>query len=250
MIIPRLKTAVTHPQAAAVYPCCVSPRGPRTWNGAMTMQRTRQARSNIAHSQVRERTSRQPLRSSATKLCVARLLASVGGRTPARKAALTKKVAASTAIAPPAPTTATSVPATAGPTIQPKLSLMPMSAFALCRLAPGTICGSSAPAEGRKKASAPPCTAASSASCHTCAAPLRSSTAVTAWTVARVRSLATMTFCRGRRSAHTPPTRARAASGRLWAARTRPRSVPDPVRPSTANVRATGVMPSPNTDTD
>jgi len=64
-----------------------------------------------------------------------------------------------------------------------------------------------------------------------------------------MRSLATIIAARGRRSAHTPPTRASAASGRLWAARTMPRSVAEPVRPRTAKVSATGVMPSPNTET-
>ncbi len=79
-----------------------------------------------------------------------------GTRSVARKAALTRKVAPSMAIAPPAPMIATSTPATAGPTIQPKLSLMPMSAFACCSRGAGTICGKMAPAAGRKNASAAP----------------------------------------------------------------------------------------------
>ena len=68
-------------------------------------------------------------------------------------------------------------------------------------------------------------------------------------TAARTRSLASMSRARGSLSAHTPPTSASSTSGMAWQASTMPRSVPEPVRSSTAKVRATGVMPSPNTDT-
>ena len=153
------------------------------------------------------------------------------------------------AIAPPGPMTATSTPATAGPTIQPKLSLMPISAFACCSWDGGTICGRMAPAAGRKNASAAPWKAASTASCQICAVPVSSNTAAVICTAARTRSLVIMRAARGSLSAHTPPTSASRTSGMLWAASTSPRSVPEPVRSSTANVSATGVMPSPNTET-
>src|SRR5665648_435515 len=175
--MPALNTAWIQPQAAAVWPCASRPRGPSTWNGAMTMQRTRQPRSSITQSQVRDFTSCQPSRSSTTKLLAASLRAMAGTRRAARKAALTRKVAPSTAMAPPAPITATSVPATAGPTIQPKLSLRPMRALACWSLSAGTSCGMMAPAAGLKNASAAPWTAARMASCHTCATPLSSRTA-------------------------------------------------------------------------
>src|SRR5665647_3156750 len=101
--MPALNTAWIQPQAAAVWPCASRPSGPSTWNGAMTMQRTRQPRSSITQSQVRDFTSCQPSRSSTTKLLAASLRAMAGTRRAARKAALTRKVAPSTAMAPPAP---------------------------------------------------------------------------------------------------------------------------------------------------
>ena len=58
-----------------------------------------------------------------------------------------------------------------------------------------------------------------------------------------------MSLARGSLSAHTPPTSASSTSGMAWQASTMPRSVPEPVRSSTAKVSATGVMPSPNTET-
>ena len=122
----------------------------------MTMNSTRHTRSSITQSQVRDLTSCQPLRSSTKKPCAASVFTIAGTRRVARNAALTRKVAPSTAMAPPAPMSATRVPATAGPTIQPKLSLMPMSALACWSLSAGTICGRMAPAAGRKKASAAP----------------------------------------------------------------------------------------------
>ena len=181
----------------------------------MTMKSTRHTRSSITQSQVRDLTSCQPLRSSATKPRAASLLTIAGTRSVARKAALTRKVAPSTAIAPPAPMSATRVPATAGPTIQPKLSLMPMSALACWRLGAGTICGRMAPAAGLKNASAAPWQAASTASCQICAVPVSSSAAPVSCTAARTRSLATMIAPRGSLSAHTPPTSASRTSGML-----------------------------------
>ncbi len=117
------------------------------------------------------------------------------------------------AIAPPGPMTATSTPATAGPTIQPKLSLMPIRAFACCNCDGGTICGRMAPAAGRKNASAAPWKAASTASCQICAVPVSSSTAAVICTAARTRSLVIMRAARGSLSAHTPPTSASRTSG-------------------------------------
>src|SRR5665648_445766 len=152
--MPALNTAWIQPQAAAVWPCASRPRGPSTWNGAMTMQRTRQPRSSITQSQVRDFTSCQPSRSSTTKLLAASLRAMAGTRRAARKAALTRKVAPSTAMAPPAPISATSVPATAGPTIQPKLSLRPMRALACWNLSAGAIMPQLVPAERLQQANA------------------------------------------------------------------------------------------------
>ena len=65
----------------------------------MTMKRTRQTRSNITQSQVRDLTSYQPLRSSAMKPRAASDLTTAGTRSAARKAALTRNVALSTAMA-------------------------------------------------------------------------------------------------------------------------------------------------------
>jgi hypothetical protein len=59
------------------------------------------------------------------------------------------------------------------------------------------------------------------------------------WLTRRVRSDATITPRGWKRSAKTPPTRRNATSGRVKAAKTRPTSVAEPVRSSTANGSAT-----------
>ena len=71
----------------------------------MTMNSTRHTRSSITQSQVRDLTSRQPLRSSAKKPRAALGLEHAGTCSVARNAALTRKVAPSMAMAPPAPMT-------------------------------------------------------------------------------------------------------------------------------------------------
>ena len=105
----------------------------------MTRNNTSPVRSIIVQSQVRDQTSRQPSRSSRTKVCGLRVRSSGGARRMARKPALTRKVAASMAMVPPGPMKATRMPATAGPTIQPKFSEMPMRALASCSRSASTI---------------------------------------------------------------------------------------------------------------
>ena len=114
------------------------------------------ARSIITQSQVRERTSRQPSRSSTRKDAGALVRSSVGTRRVSRKPALTRKVRASRARVPPAPMRATRMPEIEGPTNQPKPSAMPRRALASCSRSAGTICWMSAPKAGKKNASPQP----------------------------------------------------------------------------------------------
>ena len=89
--------------------------GVSTQNGASTSRWKKAKCVTLAQTHVRELNSRQPSTRSATKRDRAsRVSRSI--RSEARKAALTRKVTLSTAKAQPAPTVATSTPATAGPT--------------------------------------------------------------------------------------------------------------------------------------
>jgi hypothetical protein len=84
------------------------------------------------------------------------LLADARGADPQRQAALTAKVAASTARAEPGEPTASSTPARAGPATLPAQREKFSRAFASCSRAPGTICGTIAFEAGLKKAVAAP----------------------------------------------------------------------------------------------
>ena len=68
-----------------------------------------------------------------------------------------------------------------------------------------------------------------------------------AWQTKRTRSEISITHCRGRRSAHTPPTSRKSTSGTRPAATTMPRSVFDPIS-STAKASATVVIALPTSE--
>ncbi len=200
-----------------------------------------------ARIQRRETTSRQPAARSAKKCCSLGLASVGAGRSARRDSALTTKVAASISRMNPVPTARISSPASAGPKIPVALRERLIRALACCRRPALTVCGSSPLAAGRKKALAPPITAAPTARCQTWALWVISSTASTTSPTHRTRSQTTMTSCRGSRSATTPPASTRATCATLNEAKTMPRSVAVPI-PSTAKAIATGISASPASD--
>ena len=72
-----------------------------------------------------------------------------------------------------------------------------------------------------------------------------SSQAMTAWQAKRTTSETSITHCRGRRSAHTPPISRKATTGTRPAAMTMPRSVFELLISSTAKASATVVIELP-----
>src|SRR5467141_1054181 len=62
-------------------------------------------------------------------------------------------------------------------------------------------------------------------------------------------SEASITLCRGRRSAHTPPIGSEMTRARVEVARTRPRALAERAMERVAKARATGTMASPNAET-
>ena len=127
---------------------------------------------------------------------------------------------------------------------------IPRSAFASCRLAALTVIGVSPVDAGLKNAVAVPARACKTISSQMWALCDRRSTATVAWTAMRATSAVSITARRGNRSANTPPTSRKITSGAVFAAITRPRSVGEPVRSSTAHASANGVIASPISDTN
>ena len=78
------------------------------------------------------------------------------GRSRMRHAALTAKVAASTATASPVPLMAMSTPASAGPATLAMLRVSEISALASCRRAEPTVCGIRPISAGMNSAAAVP----------------------------------------------------------------------------------------------
>ena len=106
----------------------------------------------------RDRTSATPALSSRQKCgwWSAARAGRCGSLRATRKAALTRKVAASTAIATPGLSATMSTPAAAGPSTWPAFMASAMSEFACCSSRAGTRAGMSPPAAGRKNASSAP----------------------------------------------------------------------------------------------
>ena len=204
-----------------------------------------EAATTITQTQVR---ARQPSRRSRRNDCGGSGTCT-GSRSSERKKALTPKLAASTAIAQPGPTPATSAPPIAGPTIPADAIEMPRSAFACCSRSALTVSGVNPVEAGLKKADAEPATAWRTAICQMRAECVRSSTATAPWLPRRTRSAVSMTARRGSRSAKTPPTSRNATSGAVFAAITQPRSETEPVRSRTANASAIVTIWSPSSET-
>lgn len=129
--------------------------GPSTWKTGVKIPFEIPAPVTTTQSQVREENSFQPWRSSATKDGSS----SSGGGAACRrqrKAALTPKLAASTASAQPGVPRARRMPAIAGPATLPPQRERFKSAFASCSRAGATIPGTIAFEAGLKKAVAAP----------------------------------------------------------------------------------------------
>ncbi len=97
---------------------------------------------------------------------------------------------------------------------------------------------------GPKNACAAPPRPASSIICHSRASPAMTSTAKTAWERQLTVFAATITRCRGSRSATAPPMSRNSTSGNVREATTRPTSPPDPPESSTAKAEAI-IAPAP-----
>ena len=100
-----------------------------------------------------------------------------------------------------------------------------------------------------KNAEAAPSATESTISVHSCAWPVRSSTAIVSSATARMLSDDSITSWRGRRSAHTPPMGSSTTRAVVDAARTRPSALAEWAICSVANASATGVSASPAAET-
>jgi hypothetical protein len=119
-------------------------------------------------------------------------------------------------------------------------------AFACCRTSTGTVCGTSAAPAGNANAETVPLIAARVASSGMVAEPVSTTVATSAWVAAASELAATITSCRGNRSAITPPTSRNTTLASERAPTTRPRSRTEPVRSSTANASAIGATALPS----
>src|SRR6476620_6465445 len=140
------------------------------------------------------------------------------------------------------------MPETAGPNTFIVFCESTSRAFARCRLATPTVCGTSPSAAGVKKADAAPNTAVVTKNSHSVIWWVRSIEAVNAWTMARTPSQASITSRRGSRSATTPPTSVNRTRLRRSVARTRPSAVAERLIESTAKASASGMRASPAAD--
>ena len=194
--------------------------------------------------QARWRTSSYPSRSSASRLRRSGISPRSRGRTRVRNAAETRNVSASSANAQPAPSPSTSTVASAGPANSATVSIVLPAAFASWISSSGTVCGTSPVYAGRKNASAVPNSASMTTSCQISIPPVKISTASTACSANRIRSVTIITRWRGSRSAQTPPIRRKATSGSVAAASTIPTSVGEPMS-VTYSASATKTIRSP-----
>ena len=152
-IRPNASAAVIAPQAAGPPRCSRATTGPRTENAPYQAIITTQNWATITHSQVCERNSDQPSRSSVSMLrgapsgSAAVASCPVTGREPRMASSigmvLTMPMPQSTS-AQPAPAAATSRPAMAAPAIWPTFITSRLIALASCSRSRGTRRGSSA----------------------------------------------------------------------------------------------------------
>jgi hypothetical protein len=230
--------------------------GASAYHGAYTHMTAPPNTMIVTHTHVRERTSRQPSRRSrSTELDSAAApptgpsatVATGWGWTRIVSSALMTNVAASSANASPAPTPSTSSVASAGPMRNARFAIVSVVAFASWSSSAGTVWGMRPVYAGWKNACAPPNRTSITTSSQIDSAPAKMSAASSACSAARVRSVAMMIRCRGSRSAHTPPNSSSATSASVWAPRTSPRSLGEPVRCVMYRASATSTTRSPMT---
>ncbi len=156
----------------------------------------------------------------------------------ARSTAATAKAAASAASTQPGPIAATIAPPSAAPPRVAPCIAIRNTANARPACSPSTEDSSMPSAAGLKNACPAPPSPLSSIICHSCGSPARTSAANAACETQFRALAATITRCRGSRSATAPPISRNSTSGRVRAAATRPTSPPSPPAPSTANAEA------------
>ena len=206
------------------------------------------AEATNAQTQVRDRNTLQPARSSSRKDSAGRP-AGTGSRMRARSAALAPNVNASMPSAHPGPEVATRIPAIIGPRISPLAIAVARSPFAGCRCSGATTIGSSPVEAGLKNPVAAPVTPASTPIDHSSAAPAISSTAIVPWLARRTRSAQTITARCEVRSAITPRPAGRRPAAAPGRPSTRPTADAEPLSSSAAKASATLIIPSPSSDT-
>jgi hypothetical protein len=180
--------------------------GPRTKKGAKTSAFSAPTSSTTTQAQLRRRNSAQPsIRSDSSE--VARAGPASGSRRPTSRAALTRKLRASTANAQPGLLAASATVASAGPATPPAEVTIPRSALASWRDSDGTTSGISAVIAGMKKAMPAPSATSATNSCQKAALPESSRIAMPACARKRTRSAPTRVERRESRSPIMPPTR-------------------------------------------
>ena len=143
-----------------------------------------------------------------------------GMRIAPMNAAARRKLAASQAIPTPGLVAPTIRPPSAAPPMKLELRPSRSSAFALCSIDRGTVCGTIPVEAGKKNAELVPLSAASAASCQIRAWPERRSAATAPCVSPLARFEATITWWRGSRSAQIPPASRKSTCGTARAART------------------------------
>lgn len=155
-------------------------------------------------------------------------------------------VAASAASPQPGPTPATSRPPTDAPAIIAALMPSRLTALACLRTCSGTVWASNAEVAGKANALTTPLIDPRIASQVTVASPVSTKVATAPWLNAANAHDHTITTCRGRRSATSPPKRVNTTFATDRAPTTRPRSRAEPVRSSTAKASAIGATALPS----
>ena len=176
--------------------------------------------STMTHSQVMERNSVQPSRSSCSVLLRSAGAGFGGIVTGVSRSAATSHVNASTASAQPDPTVTTSSAPTVGPMIVRPPRDSDSSALALCSCSRGTSCGTMLAIAGNEMADTSPCTADSAMTIQSSAVPVITRNAMAPCVNADVRFDSCSTTARGKRSATTPPKSRNSTIGIVCAAST------------------------------
>jgi hypothetical protein len=219
--------------------------GPRTKNGAKTKALRTPIPSTESQAQLRRRNSAQPsIRSESSDEDAAAGAAS-GRRRPTSRAALTRKLNASSAKAQPGLEAARTIAASAGPTTPPAEATIPRRAFASRSEPEGTTSGISAVIAGMKRAVPAPSTTSATRSCPKLAVPASSRSAIVPCPRKRTRSAPTSVARRESRSPIVPPTRRTKPKASAWQPSAMPACPIVPPIETTAKGRAASTMKLP-----